>query len=188
MAIPTKTDAKLLDVPCDLIAAKLAERLSWLDNAFGKCETYVEGKGRERNVYPVIYTGGNTGRKMLKLLPDNKLGNFCFIDTADIHDISIRGGSIQVNCDIEIVFWFDYRKIYTDHENRTIENVKFEVLNAIRRGVPKVVLSLDNMVIKESDSNIYRDYNQSDVLKGYLKRPFGGFSIRTNLIYMELCS
>ena len=188
MTIPSKTDAKLLDVPCDLIAAKLAARLSWLDNAYGKCETYIEGKGRERSVYPVIFTGGNTGRKMLKLLPDNKLGNFCFIDTADSQKISITGGGIQVECPIEIIFWFDYRKIYADDQNRTIENVKFEVLDALRYGVPNVVIELNSMKINEGDFNIYKNYDKLEAIKGYLKRPYGGFSVSTTIIYQELCS
>lgn len=187
MAIPSKIQSRLLDTACDLLASKIESRLTWL-TAYGKVDTITEGKGRDEVTFPAIFDGGKTGRSMLALMPDKKLGNFMFIRVDDEHDISLVGNVINIEADIEMVFWWNYEKVYpTDHQNRTIENIKYDIFKQLKKGITGVRLELEDMTVAVGDDEVFRGYTQTDKDRGYLKRPYGALVIRTKIYYTELC-
>lgn len=188
MAIPSKIQSRLLDTACDLIASKMSSRVSWLDNSYGKIEVFREGAGRDEVVFPAIFDGGKTGRSMINLMPDRDLGNYMFIRASESHDTRISGNVIFIECDIDLIFWFNYKKVYpSDHQNRTIENIKYDVLMELKKGVPGVQIEWEELTVSVSESDIYGDYTLTDKDKGFLKRPYGAIMITTKIYYSELC-
>ena len=193
--VPTKANAVLLDAACDIIASKMNERLSWLDNAYGRCEKYVNARevGSDE-VYPAIYTGGRGKQEYLILLPDEGLRNFMFIDVDTNQDLGGEIGQVSIKCNISLIFWFDYREVYaSDHENRTIENVKYDILKEINKGFTGVRFNYYS--VQESSKEIYStfstriadSYYEREGLRSALLRPFGGLRFDGELNYSQLC-
>lgn len=187
MAIPSKVETRLLDTPCDIIASKLSTRLSWL-NTYGRVETLTEGKGRDEVTFPAIYDEGKTKRSFISLLPSRSLGNFMFIRPNDSQALSISGNVINIEADIDLVFWFNYEKVYpSDFVNRTIENIKFDVIKEIKKGFSGVRIEWEDLEILEGEDEMFKGYTTDEKSKGFLKRPYGGFVIRTKIYYTEIC-
>lgn len=197
MEVPTKVSPKLLDNVCDTIASTLSSRLSWLNNSFGRCDKFVEYQDVGSDfIFPVIYTGGRDGLDYIKLLPDQDLGNFCFIDVDVEQSIPENNiGSVTIESKIAIIFWWDYRTVYpNDWQNRTIENVKHEVLTALSSGIPINGRVIPYM-LKESAREMYSTfstraidaYNSNEGMRQALIRPFGGFRLDCTVKFSQGC-
>ena len=193
--VPSKADAKLLDVPCDEIASKLATRLTWLNNAYGRCEKYFKNVDGRDEVMPAIYSGGRNNNGYLILLPDEGLGNFMFIDVDPSQTLLGDIGQLSFEVDISLIFWFNYQEVYTaDHVNRTIENVKYDILTEIKKGGFDGV-RMEVYEVHESAKEIYStfstrlsdSYAHKDSLRQALMRPYGGLRVDCNLRYTQLC-
>ena len=176
--IPTKIDPKLMDVACDELASKIEDNLSWIDNSFGKIETFIEGKGNTRvQKFPAIYTGSKKDLGYIKLLPDSKLGNFSYIEISSSHNLDDYAGSVGHSYDFSIIFWFDFRKVYTNEAKvRTVENVKHDVLNALK-SISSSTFSVRYDSFVEGADNIYKGFNHNEIEHQFLMRPYGGFRI-----------
>jgi len=197
MEVPTKVSPKLLDNVCDTIASALSSRLSWLNNSFGRCDKFVEYQDVGSDfIFPVIYTGGRDGLDYIKLLPDQDLGNFCFIDVDVEQSIPENNiGSVTIESKIAIIFWWDYRTVYpNDWQNRTIENVKHEVLTALSSGIPINGRVIPYM-LKESAREMYSTfstraidaYKDNEGMRQALIRPFGGFRLDCTVKFSQGC-
>lgn len=197
MSVPSKVEPKLLDIVCDNVASTLQSRLSWLDNAYGRCEKYFDAKevGSD-NVFPVVYKEGRDGLDYQLLLPDEGLGNFMFIDVEQNQEIPENNiGSVSIECNIAIIVWFDYRKVYpSDWQNRTIENVKFDVLEAISAGFggngriyPYEVAESTREIYSTFSTRAIDAYTDREGMREALLRPFGGFRINCRLKFSQGC-
>lgn len=195
MNVPSKADARLLDVPCDIIASTLNTRLSWLNNAYGRCEKYINAvEVGSDEVYPAIYIGGRTDNSYLLLLPDQDLGNFMFIDVETSQSFQTTLTDMDFDVRVSLIFWFDYRDVYpSDHVNRTIDNIKYDILTEIKKGFKGV--KLEPYMVHESSKEIYSTFStriadaylHREGLRSALMRPYGGLRVDCNLRYVETC-
>ena len=163
---------QILDLSCPALIDKalkgiqdhLTAKLSWLNYAFGKSEKQIDSDG---NVYPAIYQGFNN---YINMLPDSHLGNYCFFEVEDGQDIT-RLSDYTVNdnkyqADFNLIFWFDFREVYEDHERKTIENVKEDVLAALI-AANLYGVSLEVTQIYDRAENIYQGYDRAAGSYGY---------------------
>lgn len=187
--VPTKDDPQLLDLLLDEMAGKLLTALSWLDNAYGKAERLVKyGVLNRPEFKPAIFVGGRLGQDYLYLLPDAHLGCFSWFDVPNVQSLQFeRRGFKRVSTSVGLIFWFDFTKVYpNDHQTRTIENVKADVLEAIR------TMTLTNGAIRiqeihERTDEIYRGYTTNEVDRQFLMRPYSGFRINMEVQVNESC-
>ena len=183
-SIPAKSNPKLIDAALNQVNSLLSQ-LTWLNNRFGKCEDLIDGKGREEKRFPAIYTGSKYEKGYLKLFPDSRLQNFSYfyITNQNIKVIPHQGQLITF--DFGLIFWFNIEDIYpSDYKNKSIENVKSEVIDILNVGVMSdVMIRLNN--IQELASDIYRGFSFSEIDNQFLMRPYSGFRINGNMRYLE---
>lgn len=162
---------RLLDIAILEMNAALLANLTWLNNAFGKAETKTEIINGNQISYPGLFIGKNEYRK---LLPDDKLGNYCFIQVNDSQDLNIQQRiSAQIETDISIIFWFDYRKYYPSNpEGVTIENVKHSILNFLIKYTSKTY-TFDVTSIDEGADSVFSGYTPNELMNQFNMRPYG---------------
>lgn len=171
----TISDPKLLDkVVLEMNAAMLAN-ISWLDNAYGKAERLRETNQGGEVVYPAVYTGRD--KEYLKLFPDDSLGNFSFIEIRDTQELfPEQSKKKRIRCNLSVIFWFDFRKIYSTPNTYTIENVKNELLDFFSRYTFKTFL-YDVEMISEEVENIYSGLGYNVNSNQFNMRPYGCLKI-----------
>lgn len=191
--VPNKVDPQYLDKAIEVLNTKIAE-LDWMTQAFGKIEKLIKDEkpkqgsimGSQGTRYPAIYRGGGSKEEYEDMFPDEGKGNFSYIE--------VIGGSEPVKHyrtshdlvqKIGIVFWFDFRTVYPDdYVNRTIENVKSEVLNKLTE---RMGLHMKILRVVEGADNIYRGFHHNEITRQFLMRPYGGFKVIIELKQKNLC-
>ena len=183
-------DPKLGDLICSEIADAF-QSLSWLTTSYGKAEKRERGFGSnkyvertKRRFYPAVALDND---KYLELLPDSKLGNFTYIDFKRQYQKDIGAKTIKSTYEIGIVFWFNFRDVYGDDSDiKTSENVKFEVLAAIKN------YSWKNSKIKvlgfqDKVEDIYNGYFYEELEEQSHMRPYGGFKLNAEVDILSFC-
>ena len=155
--IPSKTDPQLLDKFCDAITVKMLSKLSWLNNAYGKVETQIEYTEAGDLKYPVVYYGAGQDNYET-MLPDDAKGNFMYCDPDRKVKHNIMGQIAILEVMLGLVFWFDFTTIYNDPDNRTIENVKSDIIAALRAGIPGLRFDMSEVETVEGLEEIYKGY------------------------------
>jgi len=194
--IATRTPQTLIEpigveAAIEEINSILLARLPWLNNAYGKCEKLLESK--DKGSFPAIYSGNN---EYIDLFPDQNKGNFSFFDIAEMSTINwvpnqLKGGSAEFG----LIVWFNYDLIYpTDSDNRSIENVKHEVITVLNTmGLLNSNIVCDRVL--ERVENVYNGYNLAlyrgfsygNIKSPYMMRPYGVFRIEGKINYMKNC-
>lgn len=165
---------KLLDVRVNELNAALEANLSWLTKAYTVCENITND---DDSVFPAIRVLGGNGIEYLSMLPDDTLGNFTFVRAGRSEVINTYGrGNYRMSQNIELIFFFDYREIYNDSQEYSIENVKNDILDfLINYTFRTFTLKLDFF---ETDHNvIYNGYNTLAVKDQFYMRPYGVLSV-----------
>ncbi len=182
--IPTLADATLIDKAFLEIQTSLVAKLDWLDHAFGKAQRLKKMTDGKVVIYPGVYVGQE---EYLNVFPDEHIGNFTFFDMEDGEDLDHKGrGNINFTASFGLIVWFDYRKVYpNDWQQRTIENVKAEVIDALKRTLTRQS-SITLTRTWERSENIYKGYTNKEVRQQFLMRPYGGFKIEGDITFKEL--
>ena len=173
--IPTLAEPRLIDLAFAELQTALVAKLDWLDHAFGKAQRLKEQRDKKTVTYPAVYAGR---KEYLEVFPDEHIGNFTFFDVEDGEEIGHIGrATINLEVKFGLIVWFDYRKVYrSDWQQRTIENVKAEVIEAIKTST----LSRSSIRMEKSwerSENIYKGYTDKEVRQQFLMRPYGCFRI-----------
>lgn len=181
--VPALTDPKLFDSALLEIQGKLVASLPWLDYAYGKAQRMVKDNNGRAEYYPGVYIGG---ADHASVFPNDQIGNFSFFDVDRKQPIdSLDRQGYNVEADVGLVFWFDFRKVYPDDfEARSLDNVRFDVLEVFRT----MILRKSQFKITgtaEEAVDIYPRYRDKEIDTQFLMRPFGGF--RLNL-FLRLSS
>jgi len=181
--IPQPVDPKLIDVALLEIQTALTSKLSWLNHAFGKAQKLVELKEKRQVKFPAVYIGKED---YLKMFPDSHIGNFTFFDIEDGQDIAHMGRRVQdYRTKGGLIVWFDFRTVYpNDWQQRTIENVKFDVIEAIK-DTTLVQSQIRMSKSWERAEAIYKGYTDKEIDNQFLMRPFGGFRIDFDIKYFD---
>lgn len=187
MAEPILDDPKYIDLALDEINTKLKEQFSWLNNAFGLAERKFmfrsnpnDPRFNAHDTYPAIFKGGDQ-ENYLSLLPNTDYGNFSFWDIEEDRE-EISKESRFIKRKVGIVFWFDYRDIYTDWEQKSINNVKYDLVENFFGFMyfSKSVVSIYS--INERSENIYKTYYHKEINSQFLMRPYGGLRINMEIM------
>ena len=179
------TTPVLFDKGSREMATVLSSRLDWLDNAYGKAERRVEQVDEVAYSFPAVPVGI---KEYLRLMPDDSLGNFCFFDFVDPAAIDRQSKHlVRASSLCGVVFWGDLRSVYpSDAANRTLENVKREVLSVLEQySTPTTRFSVQS--IAERAENIYPGYTARELHNQYLMRPYFGFRINGLMTVSQNC-
>lgn len=185
--IPTKIDPQPLDVALAEVGTKLREKLTWLNNTYGKVERLVRMDGKKRVKYPAIYVAGRNGEDYLSMLPDDHLKNYMYCDVTkeevDHKPRQSRDGKIEV----DFVFHWSYKKVYgANHKGVTIENVKKDIFEAFDKSI-FANSRIRVLGFKEGANNIYGAYTHEEIKHQFLMRPFGSVALKAIFYYDQTC-
>ena len=187
---PIITNPELIDRVIGDIQKGLADKLPWLDYAFGKAQRLVKIINNKRYYTPNVYAGKKPSGEYnyLGVSPDAKIGNFSFfqIDDPQIMDWepNIRG---KIDAPFGLIFWFDMRKVRPGDESRNTEAVKAEILKVLNGGIwvksGRIVINK----IYEQAENIYKGYTLDEVDNQFLMHPYAGMRFDGILTINESC-
>lgn len=182
--IPELVEPVLIDAALLEIQMLLVDKLEWLDHAFGKAKQLKEVRAdKSLVVFPSVYIGQ---QDYFKVFPDEGIGNFTFFDIEDGETFKQIG---RKNADLRtkfgLIVWFDFRNVYPDDwQNKSVENVKAELLTVIRSNPLKSSTIKINRILDRAD-NVYRGYTHKEIDYQFYMRPFGGFRIEGEINYLE---
>lgn len=182
--IPTLIAPKGLDVVLTSINSILMSNLTWL-TSFGRV---LKVKDKDGNVKPLIYSGETNGKEYISMLPDSHLNNYSFWDIEDGEGIDwIQGVNSKNEVNFGLVFFFDFRDLYTsDYTQRSIENVKHDVIEVLRtKSIPNATISIEK--VYHEANNIYKGYSHKEIQNQFLMRPYGSFKIEGVLRFWKSC-
>ena len=197
----TKENPVLLDKVIQDIQETLADKLKWLNYAFGRAYKLVEhNNDGSKFIYPAAYIGNS---EYVSLLPNDNFGNFCWFDLYDPQEVTAVVQSIpQLTFSGAIVFWFNLNSIFADANAMYIEEVKDEIIRVLTGpGIIKDSGRLELNKIYERFENIYKGYalekiynNYSykgegiqDIDKQFFMHPYAGLRFEFNITTRELC-
>ena len=161
------------------IQEHLADKLQWLDHAFGKSQMMMTDSSKAKK-YPSIYVSERQG--YVNLLPNSELGNYFF---AKIEDPQTVNGE-RLKFKGSLIFWVDRRKIDIKIPDYSKELLKSQILKAIQSiRFSSGRLKADK--IYESAQNIYNGYDYSETKDQFLMAPYYGLRIECSMEYFEKC-
>lgn len=177
------TDPKLLDTAFDEINATLLEGLDWLNYAFRKSKRIVKTENRKEVYRPAVYVDNNN---YLELSPDKHIGNYSFWTIEDNQELSSErrvAGRLKVKA--SLIVWCDFRNVYgTEAENRTIENLKADVLYLLKyKTFKNSRFKVEK--IQERAKNIFKEYTINEANNQFLMFPFCGIRLDGTLTVWE---
>ena len=183
---PVIDNPELLDRIIGNIQNGLVDNLSWLDYAFGRAERLVKMNANQKRYYtPNVYIGQND---YMEVTPDANIGNFCFFWVDDPQSVNWEPGiDISIRTPFSIIFWFDYRKIYNDANNRNKEDLKRQILDVLNGGFWLRNGGYKINKVYELAENIYRGFSLGEIDNQFLMHPFGGFRFEGELSIGETC-
>lgn len=172
-----------------------AERISWLNLAFGRASKLVK-QIDGRNVYFPAYPATDTiyGKEYVLLWPDEKLGNFCFFDLKD-EQIIEDWGKRNMNNNVyrfgaSVIFFFDLRNIYGGDtwKQSTTANVVNEVFNLGLSTFSNLGVSVIADRYYYHTENVYRGFTHNEIANQFNMRPYGCFRIDLTVRYLPSCT
>lgn len=185
MNIPHITSPVLLNRVIQQVQDGLSSKLKWLDYAFGRSYKVEESIDNDTTrKFPAVYT---TDGEYQSVLPDDTLGNFSFFEIYDPTNIADNLATIRLNVKGAIIFWVRLDTIYPDSTALYHEEVKLEVIKALKNMCLKNGRILVNSIY-EDPASIYKGYNTSQIDGQYLLYPYYGFRIEVELNITELCA
>lgn len=155
----------------------MLEKLPWLDFAFGRAYRLVEHRPNGgKFVYPAAYTGGG---EYTSLLPNDRLGNFCFFDIYDPQTISHKAtpGLPQCTFSGALVFWYKLDDIYDAEGDDALlhtEDIKESVIRVL--STPGAITTqgrINLLDIYERFENIYKGYSIERIYNNYMYKGEG---------------
>lgn len=173
----------------------LTANLSWLTNAYGKVQRLKEiAPNNEIVTYPGIFSDDGTS-DTIKLLPDEKLGNYCYWEVLDSQNYEIVNRTVKSKFSFKLVFWFHLPDLYpSDWKSRSIEEVKAQILNVLVNAFYTRMITL--YTVHEQAERIFSgytayrsegDYKINDPQRQYLMRPYAGLAFEGEVIGSPAC-
>lgn len=199
--IVKKENPVLLDKVIQDIQEVLADKLQWLNYAFGRAYKLVNYMNDgSKFIYPAAYIGNS---EYLSLLPNDNLGNFCWFDLYDPQEISNKTRAFpQISFNGGLVFWFNLNSIFPDSNAMYTEELKDEILKVLMS--PGIIKGQGQLIVNEIHErfdNIYKGYileriydiysykgqGMQEIDKQFFMHPYYGFRFEFNLTMRELC-
>lgn len=159
--------------------------IAWLNHIFGRSERLVKMKDGMRYYTPNVYYGRD---EYIGLLPDNRdLGNYCFFVMEEPQTVTYPMGiQNRVRAPFSIIVWVDMRTVGATYDDRNTEQLKEQVLKAIKRGwIKHGAVTVEK--VYERAENVFQGYSLDEVDNQYLMSPFAGFRLTGEMQIDEEC-
>lgn len=196
-----KENPVLLDKVIQDIQDTLAEKLEWLNYAFGRAYKLVEhGADGSKFIYPAAYIGNS---EYVSLLPNDNFGNFCWFDVYDPQEVTAVVQSLpQFTFSGAIVFWFNLNSIFADADAMYSEEIKNEIIQVLtgpglikeqgRLTVNKIYERYENIYKGYALERIYNNFSYKgegiqEIDKQFFMHPYTGLRFEFTMITRELC-
>lgn len=193
--VPLITSPVNIDRPIQEIQIALAG-MGWLAKSFGRSWLAVEStKGifaNKKVYYPHVWQGFDDDGKpldMFSVMPNDNLKSQCFFkvnDPTSLVEYVMDGDSIMRNV-VDIIFWFDLRKIDRDIDYPYVELLKGQVLKVLSTMSFMPDSSLKVLNIYETAQNVFKGYDITDLKDQDLIYPKGGFRFECEITFREDC-
>lgn len=182
--VPLMNNPKLLDVLIGELQQGLADKLPWLDHAFGRAERLIKIINGKRYYTPNVYTGGNDYEL---IAPDSGFGNYCFFDVSEPQDVEFSVGDLNIiESPFSVIFWVDMRTLENE-DQRNREAVKQQILRVLNRQIfPRHGWFWINRIYENAE-NVFRGYTLEEVDNQFLMHPFAGWRFEGRLRIKDIC-
>lgn len=183
----TLYDPRLIDLAVWGIRNNLVNNLPWLNTAYGVVDQIPN---TNKVLEPMIFTGGLSNNGYISMMPDSHLGNYCWFDLEDPQEVQIpkAGPPHNYKSKVGLIFWFDFRKIWSTQEQQLERNTR-SVLSMVLTALQKPTITVRGIRVLNhafKPKNIFKEYKIDGI---ELMRPFGAFRINMELSYKEItCS
>ena len=204
VSVVKKDNPVLIDKVIQSIQESLAEKLKWLNYAFGRAYKLVRfDNNGEKFIYPAAYIGNS---EYASLLPNDNFGNFCWFDIYDPQDVYAVVQSIpQLNFEGAIVFWLNLNTIFADSDAVYLEEVKDEIIRVLtgpaliksksagsRLTLNKIYERFENIYKGYALEKVYNNFSYKgegiqDIDKQFFMHPFAGLRFEFTITTRELC-
>lgn len=196
-----KDNPVLLDKVLQDIQAKLLEKLTWLNYAFGRAYRLVEHRpDGNKFIYPAAYNGNG---EYVSLVPNDNFGNFAWFDIFDPQDvIEVSQALPQYTFRGALIIWYDQSSIYEDATVLHTEDIKNEVMQILtapglisstgRISINRIYERFENLYAGYSIEKIYNNFaykgdDIQDIDKQFFMYPYAGLRIEFSITTRELC-
>ena len=197
-----KENPVLLDKVIQDVQDTLADKLKWLNYAFGRAYKLVEHDDEgNKFIYPAAYIGNS---EYVSLLPNDNFGNFCWFDIYDPQEITNVTQSLpQFTFSGAVVFWFDLNSIFSDSNAMYTEEIKDEIVRTLtgpglikssggRLTLTKIYERFENIYKGYALEKIYNNYSYKGngiqtIDKQFFMHPYAGLRFEFTLTTRELC-
>lgn len=184
-----------IDRPIQELQVALAE-LTWLDKVFGRSWLAVKSsKGMfsdKKLYYPHVWQGlddNGKARDLLEVLPNDNIKSQCFFRVNDPVTLVefVRDGDSVMEASVDIIFWFNLKRIDSTIDYPFTELLKGQVLSVLSDMAFTPDSTLTVNAIHEQALNVFRGYNIQDLKDQELVYPWGGFRFECSIQYREDC-
>jgi len=185
----TLVDPKLLDVEFTALSTAL-EAITWLDKAYGKVSKQyiykekIDTRGVNNQffsykdlAYPAVRVNN---KDYINLFPNEKLGNYSFFHVFGQQKIDEQPPRFRHTVDFSIIFFWDYRTAYNDDNGYSIENIKSDVLEAL-----KIHPSVRVTSWEEDPVSVYRGFDARETEVKHYMYPYGILRLNATLRYSD---
>lgn len=171
------------------IETRMAEKLPFLDNIFGKAERVCKTYNGKRYYTPCWYDQRN---EYISLLPDEGLGTFSFFTLDEPQEIEMeRGGNTTYKIPINLIVWLDFNTMqgttFPTNGKRNTEAVKEEILRTFNRGIFLQFGKIKFTQVYERVENVYKGFNLDEVDNMFMMHPFGALRFTGIIEFEEEC-
>ena len=176
----------LFDRLMQSIQKGLLDKLTWLNNAYGRSFTLETTTADGRSIkFPAVYIGAGD---YLSMFPDDNLGSYSFFEIYDPQTLDAKSKTTKIqNAKGAIVFWIDMSRIFADNAFLHIEEIKNDILMALRSIRLEPGDRMELLELYESPKNVFKGYNISQIEGQYLTYPYYGLRIEVSLNTEVLC-
>lgn len=190
----------LVDDAISMVNATLLANLDWLDGAYGKIQRMKKKDATGREItFPGAYTGtsANGTNDYINVLPDQKLGNYCYWEVSDPVEYDNINRNFSTSFNFKISFWFDWRDIFGDpaYKAASIEEVKLIILNVL--AAAQYTRQVEAYKVYEDANSIFQNftnqgyissYDHKQIKDNFLMKPYGGLAFSGVIQSMMTCT
>lgn len=158
--------------------------LTWMNHVFGRCERLAKMVNGQRYYTPNVYKERD---EYILLTPDNTaLGNYCFFVMEEPQQVTRPTIQYHLRAPFSLVVWVDMRTVGATYDDRNTEQVKADVLKAIRGAWLKHgAVTVER--IWERAENVFQGFTLDEVDNQFLMSPFAGWRFTGEMTVIEEC-